>query len=221
MGENNLQIGKIHSHIIHIYWVAEFQPHPVTATHTGPHTGLTGVEQSDATMFLNRFIEGIGHAVIRIEPLECRMELEPANAVILHQAARLTHPHLSLPRVDRGKGDQNIAVGGGDFGHFFICIAAISGFTLGIDGKNNSGDILRTIMSCRFFNRRRMLPGGTEIFRHRGLQLIIAVIGMIATWLLGMGMDINGTDTVEIDHRNLSPLSEWIGSCTGHNGFGS
>jgi hypothetical protein len=52
-----------------------------------------------------------------------------------------------------------------------------------------------------------VLPGCAEIFRHRGLQIVIPVIRVIAARFLCMGMDIDGPDAVEINHLEvlLSP----------------
>jgi hypothetical protein len=89
-------------------------------------------------------------------------------------------------------------------GHFFVLISAISRFTFSIDRENNSGDILFAIVRSGLGHSRWMAPGRPEIFRHRALQFVIAVVGVAAARLFRMRVDVNCPDLRDIDHVNSS-----------------
>ena len=70
------------------------------------------------------------------------MEFEALNAVLLHQPPRLADAHLALPWVDRGEGDQDIAVPADLFEDLVVGKAPIAGLTLSIDGEDHGGHVL-------------------------------------------------------------------------------
>ena len=113
---------------------------------------------------------------------------------------RLAGAHLALGRVNTGERDQDIAVLRGNFGHFLVFIAAKPGLALRIDGKYHRRDILFAVMRGGLLDGWRMAPRRAEIFGHRGLQIVIAVIAMTTARLLGMGVNIYRPDLAGIDH---------------------
>jgi microcompartment protein CcmK/EutM len=122
------------------------------------------------------------------------VELEALDAVVLHQVKRLAGTELALVRIDRGERNQDIAFLGAGLGNLVVVVAAKSGFALRIDRKDHRCDVHLAIVRRGFGNGRRMLPGRSEILRHRALQIVIAVVGMAAAGLLGMGMRVDCAD---------------------------
>ena len=118
--------------------------------------------------------------------------------------ARFAGAQLTLVRVDTGKGDQNVVVFRRQFSDFLVLVAAIAGFALSIDREDHRRNVLLAIVRGGFRHGGRMLPGRPEIVGHGGLQLIIAVIGMAAAGLFGVGVNIDRTDLGEIYHRLCS-----------------
>ena len=76
-------------------------------------------------------------------------------------------------------------------GDLLVLVTPVAGLALGVDGKDHGCDILLAIVRRRFRNGRRMLPWRTEIFRHRALKFVVAVIGMAAARLFRMRVDVD------------------------------
>ena len=122
------------------------------------------------------------------------MELEPLNPIVLDQVPRLSRAQFALGRVDRGEGDQNVGMLGRQFRHFLVLVAAIAGLALGIDGEDHRRDVLLAVMRRRLLDGGRMLPRRAKVLGHRGLQIVVAVVGMAAAGLFRVGVEIDGTD---------------------------
>src|SRR5437879_5018092 len=102
----------------------------------------------------DRLVEHIGAPVVRVEALHRGMKLKAADAEVADQPPRLPRPALALGRIDAGEWDQDIAVGGGLFGDFFVRVTAITGLALGIDRKDHSPDLAFAIVARGFFDGR-------------------------------------------------------------------
>jgi hypothetical protein len=72
-----------------------------------------------------------------------------------------------------------------------VLVAPVAGLAFGVDGKDHGCDILFAKMRRGFRNGRRVLPGRAEIFRHRALKFVVAVIGMATAWLFRVRVDID------------------------------
>ena len=203
VGHDDLQVREIDRHVIQIHRVRVFQPHPVAAAHPRPDAGLPGVEEGDAAFVLNRLVKLIGHPVVGVESLEGGMELETLDAELAHQTPRLPHAHLALPGVNGGEGDEDIGVFSRDLRDFLVLVTAVSRLPLRIDGEDHGGDVLFAVMSGGFRHGWRMLPRRAEIFRHRGLEVVITVIRVATAGFLRMGVDVDGADLFEVDHAGL------------------
>lgn len=127
------------------------------------------------------------------------MEFEALDAVIGNQAARLADAELALVRIDRGERDQHVGVLACQLDHLVIAVAAEAGLALGIDRKDHRGDLALAVIGRGLRHGRRVLVRRLEIFRHLGLEVVIAVVAMAAARLLGMGMNIDGDQFVRID----------------------
>ena len=119
------------------------------------------------------------------------MKLEAANTEVANEPPRLAGARLALGRIDAGERDQHVAVRGGLLRDFLVRIAAVTGLALGIDRKDHRADLALAIVA------RGLFDGGAivrliEIDRHRGLKLVVAVVGMRAARFLRMRMDIDG-----------------------------
>jgi hypothetical protein len=114
--------------------------------------------------------------------------------VVLHQPSRLAGTELALVRSIEANGIRISSFLGAGLGNLVVVVAAVAGLALRIDRKDHRGDVLLAIVRRGFGNGRRMLPGRAEIFRHRALQIVIAVVGMAAAGLLGMGMCVDCAD---------------------------
>ena len=128
------------------------------------------------------------------------MELEALDAEIGDEPAGFAGAHLALGRVDGGERDQDVVVRGRDLGHLLVLVAAVTGLALGIDREDNGGDVLLPVMGGGLLDRGRVLPRGAEVFGHGRLEVVVAVVRVAAARLLGVGMDVDGTDVGEIDH---------------------
>jgi hypothetical protein len=203
MRQDDGHLGKVDRHVVEIHRVGIFEPHAHAARHARTDAGLAGVEERDRAFLGDRLVERIGPAFVGKEALHGGMELEALDAMLAHQAPRLARAGLALGRIDRGERDHDVAVGGGDLGHFLVLVAAEAGLALGIDGEDHAGDLAVAIILGRLLDGRQHAVGAgrvPEIFGHGGLELQIAVIAMTAAGLLGMGVDVDGDDVVEIDH---------------------
>ncbi len=125
------------------------------------------------------------------------MKLEPADAEIADQAARLAGAGLALRRVDAGERDQHIAIGGGLLGDLLIGVAAVAGLALGIDREDHRADLALAVIARGVLDGRAIV-GLVEINRHLRLQLVVAVVGMRAARLLGVGVDIDRHQFVDV-----------------------
>ena len=75
-------------------------------------------------VFVDHFIDRIGHPVRRVGVLHDPVELEALDPMILDQIARFPRAQLALVRVDAGKGDADVIVLGGEFGDFVVARSA-------------------------------------------------------------------------------------------------
>ncbi len=91
MRQDDLEVGKIRRHVVHIHRVGIFQAHPHAAGHAAADAGLAGVKQRNRAAVVDRLIQRIGHPVVRIKTLHGWMEFEAANAEFLDQLARFAH----------------------------------------------------------------------------------------------------------------------------------
>ena len=72
-----------------------------------------------------------------------------------------------------------------------VFVAPVTCLTLRVYGKDHGCDILLAKVRRRFRNGRRMPPWRAEIFRHRALKFVVAVIGMATAWLFRMRVDVD------------------------------
>jgi hypothetical protein len=115
-----------------------------------------------------------------------------------HQAARLPRPRLALRGIDRSERNHHVGVLGRDARHLLVRVAPESRLALGIDGKDDATDPARPVMVRRFLHGRQMVVAALEIFRHRGLELVVAVVPRTAARLLGMGMNVERDQFVDL-----------------------
>ena len=158
------------------------------------------MKEGDGALVLDCLVKLIGYPVVGVEALEGGVKLEPLDTEFAHQTPRLAHAHLALPGVDGGEGNEDVGILRSDLGDFLVLVTAVSRLPLRIDGEDHGGDVLFAVMSGGFRHGWRMLPRRAEIFRHRGLQVVIAVIRVAAARFLRMGVDVDGADLFEVDH---------------------
>ena len=137
------------------------------------------------------------------------MKLEAADAEVADQAARLARARLALRRIDAGERDHHVAVGGGLLRDLLVGIAAVAGLALGIDREDHRADLALAIIARGLLDGRTVV-GLVEIDRHRRLQLVVAVIRMGAARLLGMGVDVDRHQLVDV-HGTLPDLLQGFG----------
>ena len=155
------------------------------------------MEQRRELRFGDRFVEHIGAAVVGEEALHRGMKLEPADAEIADQAARLAGAGLALRGVDARERDQHVAVSGSLLGDLLIGVAAVAGLALGIDREDHRADLAFAVVARRLLDGRAIV-GLVEINRHLRLQLVVAVVGMRSARLLGVGVDIDRDEFVAV-----------------------
>ena len=176
---------------------------PMPPAHAGADAGLPGVEQGGHAALGDRLVEHVGAAVVGIEALHGRVELEAADAEVLDQPPRLARAHLALGRVDAGERDQDVAVLRGELGHLLVVVAPEAGLALGVDRKDHRADLALAEIGGGLRDGRRMLERRLEIGMHAGLEVVIAVVGVGAARLLGMGVDVDGGKLAELEHADV------------------
>src|ERR1700733_1726884 len=119
------------------------------------------------------------------------MKLEALHVKLVDEPTRLAGAQLALVRIDRCERDQDVAVFRRELRDLLVLVTPVAGLAFGVDGKDHGCDILLAKMRRGFRNGRWMLPRRAEIFRHRALKFVVAVIGMAAAWLFRMGVDID------------------------------
>ena len=204
MRHDDRHVGEVDRDIVDIHRVRIFEPHVVAAAHAGADAGLPCVEQRGLACFLDRLVERIGETVIWEEALHRRVELEALHAELVDEAARLARTHLSLVRIDRRERDQNVTVLRSELRDFFVFVAAVASLALRIDRKDHGRDVFLAEVRGRFGDSRRMLPWRAEIFRHRALQFVVAVVGVAAARLFRMRVDVDRSDLRDLDHVSSS-----------------
>ena len=206
MREDDLQVGEIRRHIVHVHRVGIFQPHSHAAGHARADAGLAGVKQCDRAAVVDRFVQRIGHPVVGVKTLHGRVEFKAANAVFLHQLFRLAHAKLALVRIDRDEGDQDVEVVGRHFQHLVIVVAAETGLAFGVDREDHGRDVFRAVIGRGFRHGRRMLVRRFEVLRHALLKIVITVVAMQAAGLFGVGVDVDRDDLLDIGQFELGHL---------------
>ncbi len=149
------------------------------------------MEQRRLAGLLDRLVKRVGKAIVREKTLHRRMKLEALNAELLDEPARLARPQLALVRIDGCERNQDIAVFRRELRDLLVLVTPVAGLAFGVHGKDHGCDILLAKVRRRFRNGRRMSPRRAEIFRHRALKFVVAVIGMAAAWLFRMRVDVD------------------------------
>ena len=126
------------------------------------------------------------------------MEFETLDAELCDQPLRLAHAKFALVRIDRDERDQHVGIFRGHLQHLVIVVAAEAGLALGVDREDHGGDFLGAVVGRGFRHGRRMLVRRLEVVGHLRLEVVIAVVAMQAARLLGMGVDVDRHDFVEI-----------------------
>lgn len=98
------------------FGVAQLDPVPTGQARTD--SGLSGVEQRRHAQVAYALIQWIERAVVRLEGLHARVELEPADTVLGDESPCLFHRSQALERVDGPEGDEHVVVAGRTFGDF-------------------------------------------------------------------------------------------------------
>ena len=189
--------GKIHGHVVDIHRVGIFQPDAGAARHAGADAGLPGVKQRRQARFRDRLVEHIGAAVVRIESLHRGVKLEAADAELADEPARLAGADLALGRVDAGERDQHVAVRRRPFPPPLRSDSGDSRSRARHRPERSPRRCCARGNSARSLDRRRDCSA-IEIDRHRGLQIVIAVVRMGAAGLLRMGVDVDRDQVVQI-----------------------
>ena len=125
------------------------------------------------------------------------MKLEATHAELADEPARLPRSGLALGRINAGEGDQDVAVGGGFLGDLFIRIAAVAGFALGIDRKDHRADLALAIVGRGLFDGWAIVRL-IEVDRHLRLEIIVPVIRMRAARFLGMSVNIDCDQLIDL-----------------------
>jgi len=92
---------------------------------------------------------------------------------------------------------------GGNLQHLVIVVAAETGLALGVDREDHGGDVLGAVVGRGLRHGRRMLVRRLEVLRHLRLEVVIAVVGVAATGLFGVGVDVDRDDIVDIGQLQL------------------
>jgi hypothetical protein len=176
------------------------------AAHAAAHAGMPAVEDGRQIVLGNHFVERPGHAVLRVEALHRRVELETLDAVFLDQLARLARTHPALVRVDAGEGDHHVAVLRRGFGDFLVGDAPVADMRLGIDGEHHQADLALAVIGDGFVYGRPM----------RVLEILVgsALVGLkprvlgLAAGNLGVGVGVDGDQFVEIHDASAGPSAQ-------------
>ena len=126
------------------------------------------------------------------------MELEPLDAEILDQAARLAHAHLAARRVDAGERNRDVAMFRRRLGDFLVGNATDAHAALVIHREHHKSDLALTIVG------RHLRDGGVlhlvaEIAAARLQRLRLGFVWEHACGCLRVGMDVDRHQCIHID----------------------
>ncbi len=179
--------------------IGVFEPEAHPAGRTGPRAGLAGVEQRGQARLLDHLVERIGHPVVGIEPLGGRVELETPDTELLDQTAGFAHAHLSLVRIDRGEGDQDVVVLGGDLGHLLVGDPGDPHLGFGVDVEDHRRHLALAVEGGRLGDGGAL--GLAEVLGHGLVEQHPARVARLAGRHLRMGVHVDGDEVVEVQVR--------------------
>ena len=93
---------------------------PAAAREPGADPGVAGVEERGQPGLGDDLVQRIDGAVVRVEGLHVRVELEALDAVVADQPPRLLDRPRALVRIDRRERDQHVGVRGRDLGDLLV-----------------------------------------------------------------------------------------------------
>src|SRR5262245_52048363 len=196
--DDDLHLGKIDRNVVDVHRIGIFQADAPAPRHARADPGLAAVKERDRALRGDRLVEHIRAVVVGIEALGRGMELEPLDAEIAHQAARLLGAGATLGWIDRGERDHDIAVLVGDAGDLLVRVAAVTALLLAVDREDHAADLaLAIIVGDR--RRRELLALVAEIGPHRlALGALIRIERLARR--MGVGVDVDRDQGIEIPH---------------------
>ena len=111
-------------------------------------------------------------------------------------------PTLPLAGSMLANGIRTSPFGGRLLGHLLVGVAPKAGLALGIDGEDDGADLAGAVVGGRLVHGRRVLVGRAEVLRHGGLEIVVAVVGVRAARLLGVGVHVDGDELVDVHARS-------------------
>ena len=104
-------------------------------------------------------------------------------------------------RINRGEGNKHVVVLGAELRRLLVGIASKARLALGIKRENHRGDIALSIAGSRILHIRRQALGVRRVRKNEPPCRLVPVGAAAIAGILGMGMEIDGSDLGEIDHE--------------------
>ena len=194
---HNGQFREVGGNVVEQHRVGVPQFDPVTTGQRRPETGLSGVEQCGHSRRGDGLIDRIEPAVVGLEALQARMELESADAVVPDQFADPSEC-IGRQRVDGAERDQHVVVARSALDQFLDRIGPVAGGCPGVDGEHHRGGVVATVMLGEVVDPREMIRTEIEVASRRLGQF--RVVGALAGRVdLDVGVDVDGLYGVDVD----------------------
>ena len=196
MRNDDLNVGKADRHVVQVHRVAVLQPQAAAAAHAAADTAVAGMENRWQLVFGDHLVDRPGHAVVGVVTLHRGVELETLDAVLGNQPPRLACAHLALVRVDAGKRNHHVGVLLRGLGNLFIWDAPTTHLGLGVDREHHQANLALAVVGYGFFYGRPAAVA--KVFVSRAVVLFAVVIKRVPATDLGVGVDVDGDQILEI-----------------------
>jgi hypothetical protein len=150
---------------------------------------------------------GYAPPVVGEERLQVRVELEPADAALGHEAADLARSGAAAGRVDARERDQHVGVRGGRLRDLLVGDRRPAGRRLVVDPEHDGGHAALAIVGGDVGGRGQALAGPEVAPRRLAQRRRHRVVP--ARRHLGMRVDVDGADPRDVDHRPGQAIGAW------------
>ena len=203
MREYDLQLGEVDGDIVHVHRVRELEPDAAAAGKAGTDSRMPRVEERGHTRLSDDLVQRVESAIVGIERLHVRVELEPLDVVVANEPLRLLYRPGALVRIDRGERDEHVRIRRRDLGDLLVRNCRAPGHRLRVDGEDDRGELALAVVGRDVLRgRQRVLaevPGsGRAPLRPH------AVLTRAAD--LRVDVDVDRLDGRDVDRHDVMPV---------------
>ena len=162
------------------------------------------MEQRGQPCLRDDLVQRVEGAVVRIERLHVRVELETADAVVTDQPPRLLHRPSPLVRIDRRERDQDVGVRGRGLGDLLVRHRAPPRDGLRIDGEDDRCQLAFAVVGGDVVDGRQRVVA--EVRRGRLPPLRPEPV-LARTTDLRVNVDVDRLDGGDVDRHAATCLT--------------